>query len=90
MPSTHSMESCYTMLYYKYREVERVCGSFVLLKTSLDYKTMSFILIMGKKYYHDYMPSIIYVAILSFKTLTWTMLCHSDSKTATYFIHLNT
>ncbi len=25
---------------------------------------------MGKKYYHDYMPSIIYVAILSFKTLT--------------------
>lgn len=29
-----SMESCYTMLYYKYREVERVCGSFVLLKTS--------------------------------------------------------
>ncbi len=45
---------------------------------------------MGKKYYHDYMHIIIYVAILSFKTLTWTMLCHLDSKTATYFIHLNT
>lgn len=57
------------MLYYKYKEVERVIG-FIKNILSRFTRLCPFTLIMRKKYYHDYMHGIIYVAILSFKTLT--------------------